>query len=124
MFVRESKPNKEETVSKLECAGHVQKRMGSVTLLRKLKQDYKSKQLADGKSLSRKGRLTDAIIIQLTVSYGNAIRQNPFSLENMRKAVLAIYFHTRSSDNESLHTFCPLVLNLGVNTNRQCQMVL
>lgn len=93
------------TVEKLECIGHVQKRMG--TRLRKLKADMKSKKCDDGKPLSGKGRLTDKLIDQLTVYYGNAIRANSGSLTNMRKAVWAIWCHTRSTDDEPMHFFCP-----------------
>ncbi|GFX39386.1 uncharacterized protein TNCV_3861091 [Trichonephila clavipes] len=57
------------TVSKIECVGHVQKRMG--TRLRKLKQ--MSSKLSDGKSIGGKGRLTDRMIDLITTYYGNAI---------------------------------------------------
>ncbi|GFW55516.1 uncharacterized protein TNCV_119001 [Trichonephila clavipes] len=46
------------TVSKIECVGLVQKRMG--TRLRKLKQ--MSSKLSDGKSIRGKGRLTDRMM--------------------------------------------------------------
>ncbi|XP_035228868.1 uncharacterized protein LOC118200978 [Stegodyphus dumicola] len=103
--IRDSKPYDDETVSKLECVGHVQKRMG--TRLRKLKQDYRCKKLEDGKPLSGKGRLTDTMINRLTQYYGNAIRSNALSVDEMRKGIWAVYFHTRSTDAEPLHTFCP-----------------
>ncbi|GFV93371.1 uncharacterized protein TNCV_3685941 [Trichonephila clavipes] len=90
------------TVSKIECVGHVQKRMG--TRLRKLKQ--MSLKLSDGKSIGGKGRLTDRMIDLITTYYGNAIRQNKTCLSDMRKAVWAVYFHIRSSDEEPLHSFC------------------
>ncbi|GFU93780.1 uncharacterized protein TNCV_1660051 [Trichonephila clavipes] len=92
------------TVSKIECVGHVQKRMG--TRLRKLKQ--MSSKLSDGKSIGGKGRLTDRMIDLITTYYGNAIRQNKTCLSDMRKAVWAVYFHIRSSDEEPLHSFCPV----------------
>ncbi|GFX93325.1 uncharacterized protein TNCV_151311 [Trichonephila clavipes] len=94
----------DNTVSKIECVGHVQKRMG--TRLRKLKQ--MSSKLSDGKSIGGKGRLTDRIIDLITTYYGNAIRQNKTCLSDMRKAVWAVYFHIRSSDEEPLHSFCPV----------------
>ncbi|GFX67858.1 uncharacterized protein TNCV_1565591 [Trichonephila clavipes] len=66
-----SNPYEEDiTVSKIECVGHVQKRMG--TRLRKLKQ--MSSKLSDGKSIGGKGRLTDRMIDLITTYYGNAIR--------------------------------------------------
>ncbi|GFX65550.1 uncharacterized protein TNCV_5082861 [Trichonephila clavipes] len=92
------------TVSKIECVGHVQKRRG--TRLRKVKQ--MSSKLSDGKSIGGKGRLTDRMIDLITTYYGNAIRQNKTCLSDMRKAVWAVYFHIRSSDEEPLHSFCPV----------------
>ncbi|GFW65225.1 uncharacterized protein TNCV_394911 [Trichonephila clavipes] len=92
------------TVSKIECVGHVKKRMG--TRLRKLKQ--MSSKLSDGKSIEGKGRLTDRMIDLITTYYGNAIRQNKTCLSDIRKAVWAVYFHIRSSDEEPLHSFCPV----------------
>ena len=46
-------------VQKLECVGHIQKRVGGH--LRKLKSSDKAP-LSDGKSLSGKGRLTERMI--------------------------------------------------------------
>ena len=90
-------------IKKIECVGHIQKRMG--TRLRKLKSS--GIKCSDGKSVGGKGRLTDRLIDKLTVYYGNAIRESKNSLSEMRKAIWAIYFHTRSSDTEPLHNFCP-----------------
>ncbi|GFT22294.1 uncharacterized protein TNCV_3272961 [Trichonephila clavipes] len=53
------------TVSKIECVGHVKKRMGS--RLRKLKQ--MDSKLSDGKSIGGKGRLTDRMIDLITMYY-------------------------------------------------------
>ncbi|GFY07085.1 uncharacterized protein TNCV_4203561 [Trichonephila clavipes] len=67
-----------------------------------------SSKLSDGKSIEGKGRLTDRMIDLITTYYGNAIRQNKTCLSDMRKAVWAVYFHIRSSDEEPLHSFCPV----------------
>jgi hypothetical protein len=82
----------EVQVAKIECVGHVQKRMG--TRLRQLKKNMRGKKLEDGKTLCGKGRLTDKIIDEFSVYYGNAIRGNKDSLMGMRKAVWAIFFIT------------------------------
>lgn len=106
--ITESKAYDSETlIEKIECVGHIQKRMG--TRLRKLKQS--NFKCSDGKSIGGKGRLTDKVIDKLTVYYGNAIREHKNNLLEMRKAVWAIYFHTRSSDSEPLHSFCPAGIN-------------
>ena len=44
------------TVEKIECVGHVQKRMG--TRLRKLKRDFGNRKLTDNKPIGGRGRLT------------------------------------------------------------------
>ncbi|GBM86904.1 hypothetical protein AVEN_207411-1 [Araneus ventricosus] len=55
----ESKVYEEELVlEKLECIGHVQKRMGT-----RLRNKLNSTKLSDGKEISGRGRLTDAQIL-------------------------------------------------------------
>lgn len=54
--------------NKMECIGHVQKRVGS--RLRKLKNAKKAVNLIDSKGVSGKGRLTDGKIDLLQNSYG------------------------------------------------------
>lgn len=93
-------------LTKIECVGHVQKRMGR--RLRELKKSMRGKKLKDGKVLGGKGRLTDKLINQLTIYYGNAIRNNKDSLTDMRKAVWAVFYHTRSCDKKLSHDFCPV----------------
>ncbi|GBM36432.1 hypothetical protein AVEN_234816-1 [Araneus ventricosus] len=66
-----------------------------------------AKKIYDKKSISGQGRLKDNIIDKLSVFYGIAIRQHSNYVEDTRNAVWAIYFHTRSTDNEPLHSFCP-----------------
>ena len=75
-------------VQKLECVGHIQKRMGS--RLRSLKKRSGNKKMSDGKSLGGKGRLTDKLIDSLQVYYGKAIRGNTHSIEAMNNAVMTI----------------------------------
>ena len=96
---------KDVTIDKLECVGHVQKRMGS--RLRKLKKDQKGKILPDGKNLAGRGRLTDKEIDLLQNYYGLAIRRNQGNVEAMKKAVLASLFHKASTDDEPNHYLCP-----------------
>ncbi|GFW00998.1 uncharacterized protein TNCV_1762361 [Trichonephila clavipes] len=70
-----------------------------------------SSKLSDVKSIGGKGRLTERMIDLITTYYGSAIRQNETCLSDMRKAVWAVYFHIRSSDEEPLHSFCPVGSN-------------
>lgn len=87
----------ENTVVKLECIGHVQKRVGS--RLRKLKKTKKE--------LGGKGKLTDKFIDKLQNYYGIAIRSNVGNLENMQSAVIAAFFHCCSGKNHQMHGQCP-----------------
>lgn len=100
-----SKPYGDFTIEKLECVGHVQKRMGG--RLRKLRRDLKGQTLSDGLKIGgKKGRLTDAAIDSLQNYYGLAIRRNPNDLEKMRKDVWAIFFHKASTDEMPQHSLC------------------
>ena len=104
--VVESKPYADTVPGKLECVGHVQKRLG--TRLRNLRIEYKGKVLSDGKKISGKGRLTDKAINTLQNYYGMAIRHNTGDLYGMKKAVAAVLFHcSESKDNETRHRYCP-----------------
>ena len=82
--------NKE--VTKLECVGHVQKRLSS--RLRSLKTRLGQMHLDDGKSIGGTGRLTKKTIDKLHVYYGNAIRNNTNDIREMQTAVMAIWHHS------------------------------
>lgn len=104
--VLENKPYGDNVdICKLECVGHVQKRVG--TRLRRLKKAKKGKKLSDDKGLSGKGRLTDHEIDQLQRYYGLAIRNNLESVESMKKAIWATFYHNLSSDEKPQHHLCP-----------------
>ena len=99
-------PYGDQGIKKLECVGHVQKRMG--TRLRNLTQTFRGQKLADGKGISGKNRLTKKVINTIQNYYGMAIRQNLNNIYAMKKAIIAILFHC--SENVSLedkHKFCP-----------------
>ena len=89
-------------VTKLECVEHVQKCLGS--RLRSLKK--RTGHLADGKGLGGRGRLTDKAIDSMQVYYGKAIRGNTHNIESMENAVMAIWHHSRSTDDDPDHDLC------------------
>lgn len=121
-FVKWKKEHEEESVvchrvRKLDCIGHVQKRIG--TALRDLKKKTKGK-LVDGKSVGGKGhRLSDKSIDKLQEYYGKAIRGNvnrnaksnkeiDESITKMQHAILAVLHHTvMLPDPKQRHKFCP-----------------
>jgi len=86
------------TVQKKECVRHVEKRMG--TRLRNAKKANKG---IGGKG---EGKLTDKIG-DLTKYYGLAIKRNSNSIEDMKNAVWATYYHKSSSDAKPQHHLCP-----------------
>ncbi|GBM54170.1 hypothetical protein AVEN_64518-1 [Araneus ventricosus] len=106
--ISESKVYEDElVVEKLECIGHVQKRMG--TRLRNLRNKLKSTKLSDGKKISGRGRLTDAQILLIQKYYGLAIRRNTSkSVDEMSKSIWTIYFHKLSTDAKPQHGVCPM----------------
>ena len=69
-------------VEKLDCAGHVQKRMGKHFL--NLKSTTKGT-LADGHTIGGHGRLTEVRIKKLQMFYGLAICQNTIKKQNLIK---------------------------------------
>jgi hypothetical protein len=100
-----SRPYGAQEVTKIECTWHEQKRMG--TRLRTMKKTMSGQVLSDGKTIGGRGRLTDDVINQLTVYYGNAIRANKNSVADMSRGIWAIWHHKRSTDDYPDHGFCP-----------------
>jgi hypothetical protein len=95
--VVESKPYGEDCIhSKLECIGHVQKRVGS--RLRRLKNSNKGRKLSDGKGLSDKGRLADGKIDVLQDYYGCQISENLDDVNEMANAIQTSLLHVASTD--------------------------
>lgn len=91
-------------IKKLECVGHVKKRMGA--RLRKLKTTSKKK-LDDNKTLGGRGRLTFTAIDEIQTFYGLAIQRNVHSLTAMKTAIWAEYFHLGSTNDKPCHQLCP-----------------
>ena len=104
-------------VMKLDCVGHVQKRVG--TTLRELRKKTSGK-LKDGLPVGgRKHRLTDKAIDKLQQYYGRAIRKNtqPEELipeeadkviKQMQNDIKAVLFHSCCIEsNDERHKYCP-----------------
>lgn len=97
-------------ITKFECIGHYQKRVGS--RLRKLKKRTKG--------LGGRGRLTDAKIDTLQNYFGIALRQNCGDLDEMITSCKASMFHVAGyHDNcpKSKSTWCQYQLDKINNTN-------
>ncbi|GFW02128.1 uncharacterized protein TNCV_4854681 [Trichonephila clavipes] len=87
-----------DNVTKYECIGHVQKRVGA--RLRKLK--------SKNKNLSGKGKLTDSFIDRLQNYYGITVRSNVGNLSGLQQNVIAALFHCSSSVEKPMHGQCPI----------------
>jgi len=83
-------------IIKKEGIGHVQKRIGH--RLRECK--MKMKEFGE--------KLTGKMIDKLIVYYGLAIQQNCDSVDEMRNAIWATYFHYSSTDESPQHDKCPI----------------
>ena len=96
---------KNHLISKQECVGHVQKRMMSHLKAVKLKPHFSP----DGKKvrMGGKGRLTDKLMKLFQCYFGKAIRSHPNDARGMKRAVMAIYFHSVSTDAHPQHHMCP-----------------
>ncbi|GFT49937.1 uncharacterized protein TNCV_4175721 [Trichonephila clavipes] len=92
-------------ITKLECIGHVMKRMGS--RLRRFKAKMRGQKLSDGKALCGKNRLMEATIDLLKTYYGLAIRRNLSSVKDMRQGIWVIFLHKISTVKNPQHGFCP-----------------
>lgn len=97
----------EDVVEKLECCGHVQKRMGK-RLMDKVAQ-CKSKEYVVGKKKVRgiggAGKLTKVAIKRIQGHYGGAVRKNVGDLEKMKKSIWAIWYH-RSGVHDHCGAWC------------------
>ena len=103
-------------VMKLDCIGHVQKRMGKA--LRELRKKTTGK-LNDGSSVGgKKHRLTDLSMDKLQTYYGNAIRRNvkpgvltsdeaQKQIKIMQNDILAVLYHSCSIPEKERHKHCP-----------------
>ena len=111
--VVESKPYEAEfgiTPNKLECVGHVNKRMGS--RLRNLVKDHKGTERPLG---GKQGKLTQKAINSMTNYYGRAIRYNVRTgntnkekVYGMKKWIAAILHHCTDFKNvQKRHMYCP-----------------
>ena len=52
--------------------------------------------------------LTGKLMKSISLYYGLAIQQNPDSIENMRKAIWAIFYHQISTNENPRHEYCSI----------------
>ena len=99
-------------IKKLECCGHVQKRMGRRLIDKR--DECKGKMYVENgkqfKGIGGKGRLTQSAIKRIQGHYGGAIRSNSGNLSGMKKAIMAIWKH-RTGVHEDCGEWCPRDLN-------------
>ena len=101
--VTEKKPYGDFTIGKLECVGHIQKRVwaGLMVLVKNNK----------GIGGHGNGKLTRKVISTLQNYYGIAIRENKNkSIPQMKMAIAAVLHHCSQKENEDKedrHKYCP-----------------
>ncbi|GFX49855.1 uncharacterized protein TNCV_784181 [Trichonephila clavipes] len=78
------------------------------TRLRNILKMSKGIKLSDGKNISGRGRLTLKEVDSIQHYYGLAIRKNLSSVEDMKRAIWAVYFHKLSTEDNPQHALCPL----------------
>lgn len=107
-------------IEKLECCGHIQKRMGKrlmdkVTASKNvLYTDDKTGKKYKG--LGGIGRLTQKTIQRIQGHYGAAIRENHGSVSEMKKAIWRIWKHY-SDDHKDCKDWCPVKSGKGQSKN-------
>lgn len=113
-------------VKKKECVLHVKKRLfkrakdakNELTRLKKtkkkLEEDQNKKSSSTWKKTAAKKRngektalFTNKVMKEMSTYYELAVRRNPNSVENMRKAIWATFFHKISTDSNPQHDNCP-----------------
>ena len=95
-------------VKKKECVDHIQKLIG--TAFREYKRIMKWIRLADEKSVSGKGGLTDFVINRIQKYFVYCIRNNKGNLQGMKNDIWAIFKHIIEDDSISVaeqHANCP-----------------
>ncbi|KAG8234020.1 hypothetical protein J437_LFUL013855 [Ladona fulva] len=83
-------------IQKSECVGHVEKRMG--TRLPNVKKTA---------NIGGKGKLTDVLTKKLTKYCGLAICRNCKSVEDMKRGIMATFYHLSSANENPRHRNCP-----------------
>ena len=105
-------------IEKLECLGHIQKRMGK-RLMDKVTAS-KNISYTDGgkkyKGIGGIGRLTQRQIQRIQGHYGAAIRENHKSVSKMKKAIWRIWKHY-SNDHSDCKNWCPVKSGKGQSKN-------
>lgn len=124
-LLEEDPYNGDPVIEKLECVLHVKKRMyRRVKEAKKLLNQYaKAKKQLEAAGNEKAGKqsapkkkkeikpktmlLTNKIMLKLSTYYGLAIMRNINSLEEMKKAVWATFYHITSTDENPQHHYCP-----------------
>jgi hypothetical protein len=96
-------------IEKLECCGHIQKRMGnqlSSCVQSNKNKKFKTKEGKIVTGIGGKGGLTKVAIRRIQGHFGAAIRNNKGNLEAMRGDILQILLHRRG-EHEECGDWCP-----------------
>lgn len=105
-------------ITKYECCGHVQKRMGKqlINKVAELKQKTFVHNANNVKGIGGKGGLTMRGIKTIQGHYGAAIRKNVEDVDNMHKDIWSIWEH-RTGEHDRCGGWCPSKKNPPTNPN-------
>ena len=105
-------------VEKLECCGHVQKRMGRQLMnkAQELKTTTFDNNGKGPKGIGGRGRLKKQAILNMQGHYGAAIRKNVGNIQSMRKAFRVILEH-RNKLHQNCGNRCPSKKSNGGDPN-------
>ena len=134
--LRKKKPYGEDVkLTKYECVGHVQKRLGRAIIDLRTKPPMETVTVTHPAVRARRatkkkpavkaspefnetvikkvqvgdaGGITKSNYLVLQQHYGNAIRQHAGDLEGMVEACWAVYYHSISTDDNPQHHSCPM----------------
>lgn len=95
-------------IERLECCGHVQKRMGRhlTNKVNEMKNRTFRHNGKTSKGIGGKGKLTKKAILKIQGNYGAAIRNNVGDVAKMKKDIWAIWKH-RNRDHTDCGDWCP-----------------
>ena len=91
----------DQQIQKEDCVNHVTKRLYNGI------EALKTKSRGTINHLSGKGRITKKLQRQLSVSYGQAIKNGAPDVLEMEREVKATLYHRMSTDEVPRHEFCP-----------------
>ena len=94
-------------LQKMECVGHIQKRLGEKTAWPEEEDLCRWQRSSAESEVGREGTVDWFCVDSLTVYFGEAIRNFPGDVDGMFRVIWAVFHHSISDDDQHDHQFCP-----------------